>query len=81
MRWSHILGMNPASSIVSKFGGVPVVAAAIGVPNSTVLRWTYPREKGGTGGAIPTKRQQQILDLAKELGVELAPADFFGAAA
>lgn len=72
--------MNPASNIVSKLGGVPAVASALGVPNSTVLRWTYSKEKGGTGGVIPTKRQRQILNLAKERDVTVTPADFFEAA-
>lgn len=73
--------MNPATDIVAKFGGVASLATALRLPHSTVLRWTYPRAKGGTDGEIPRKRWRQLLALAEEKGVALSAADFFEAAA
>lgn len=73
--------MFPAAEILDRFGGISVVAGALGVSHSTVLRWTYPVDKGGTGGTIPSKRQHQLLRLAQERGTRLNPADFFASAA
>lgn len=69
--------MQPASAIIERFGGVQPLAAALGLSASTVQRWTYSRENGGTDGQIPTKRQHQLLQLARERGIWLSPADFF----
>lgn len=49
----------------------------VGADVSRVYRWTYPKEKGGTNGRIPTKHQQKLLDAARAEGIDLAPEDFF----
>ena len=69
--------MNPAAAIVKKCGGAQAVADLVGVHVSNVHRWTYPRERGGTGGHVPARHQQAILDAARRLGIDLTPADFF----
>lgn len=71
--------MNPAQKIIDKCGGVTAVAEMVGVHVSRVHRWTYPRERGGTDGLIPTKQQQILLEAARAVGVDLQPADFFDA--
>lgn len=68
---------NPALAIIEKFGGIPAVAKICGVDVSRVHRWTYPKEKGGSDGIIPPKRQNQLLAAAVSKGVELKRDDFF----
>jgi hypothetical protein len=69
--------MTPAERIIDKFKGEANVAKAAGVDISRVHRWRYSKERGGTGGVIPTRHQQTLLDKARESGIDLAPADFF----
>lgn len=69
--------MNPAQHVIAKLGGFAAVAKITGVHVSRVHRWTYTRESGGTGGVIPSRHQQPMLDFARESGVNLKPADFF----
>lgn len=75
--------MNPAQRVIEKCGGgemsrgVVVVSEITGVHSSRVHRWTYPKERGGTGGTIPSQHQQTILDGATERGIDLRPSDFF----
>lgn len=68
---------TPAELIIGKFGGHSKIAEVLGVDVSRVYRWTYPEDRGGTGGLIPQKHQVRLLEAAPELGIELAPADFF----
>jgi hypothetical protein len=42
-----------------------------------VRRWTYPKERGGTGGLIPAECQQAILTQARLRLLPLTPAHFF----
>lgn len=69
--------MTPAERIIDKFKGEANVAKAAGVDVSRVHRWRYSKERGGTGGVIPTRHQQNLLDHARESGIDLSPADFF----
>jgi len=59
------------NSIVRKFGTQAALAAALGVDQSTVAHWK--RE----GRMIPTRQQQRILEVARERGIDIQPADFF----
>lgn len=72
-----MVAMNPAQHIVDKCGGHSAVADMLGIHISRVYRWTYPRAKGGTDGAVPTQHQQALVDRARARGIRLAPADFF----
>lgn len=69
--------MNPASKIIQKFGGAAKVAALLECDESTVHRWTYPRERGGTDGFIPRKPASRLLECAHTQGIELRASDFF----
>lgn len=68
---------NPAENVIRKCGGHQVVADWLGVDVTRVYRWTYPRERGGTGGLVPTKHQSALLERARQEGIPLEPADFF----
>ena len=69
--------MEPAQTIITKCGGVGVVAGWLGLNHSTVLRWTYARKDGGTDGVIPAKHQGALISKAVSAGVAITPADFF----
>jgi hypothetical protein len=68
---------TPAETIIEKFGGARVVAEILGITTVSVHRMKYPVERGGTGGLIPSKHQQILLDAACARGVALSHADFF----
>lgn len=72
-----LCSMTPAERIIEKLGGEAEVAKLAGITMHRVRRWTFPRERGGTDGKIPTRHQQTILDEARKAGVEIAPSDFF----
>lgn len=68
---------NIAANIILKFGGAYTLAKIIDIDVTQIYRWTYPKDKGGTNGVIPTKHQQTLLTKAKEFGVDVKPEDFF----
>ena len=69
--------LNPASRIVALLGGPQTTAELAGVHISRVFRWTYPKARGGTGGLVPARHQQRLLDQARARGIALEPEDFF----
>lgn len=69
--------MEPASTIIEKCGGANAVAEMVGRDVSRIHRWTYPKEKGGTGGLIPSDAAQQLMRAARERGIQLQADDFF----
>ena len=69
--------LNPAHAVIQKFGGVEAVAATTGKHISRIYRWTYPRDRGGTGGLIPPADAQKILRAARERGLDITASDFF----
>lgn len=74
--------MNPAQAIIEKLGGDRAVCDLLLSMGddcciSTVCRWRLPKERGGTGGLIPSKRIMRLIAAAQEKGVILTPADFF----
>lgn len=71
--------LKPAANVIEKCGGHRAVAEMAGVDLSRVHRWTYPRERGGTGGIIPSRHQAVILAKAQERGLPLQAGDFFDA--
>ncbi len=68
---------NPAQVIIEKFGGPNEVAAICKCDISRVHRWTYPKDKGGSDGIIPPKRQDQLLAAAPSKGIKLKRDEFF----
>ena len=69
--------MEPASTIIEICGGFKAVAEITGRDETRVRRWTYPKEKGGTGGLIPTECQQALMSAARQSGGPLRPEHFF----
>lgn len=69
--------LDPAYTIIQKLGGMQNAVEASGASETRVYRWQLPRNRGGTDGLIPTKRQQRILDWAAKKNINLVPADFF----
>lgn len=66
-----------ASHIIQRLGGASAVSAHLGLNISTVCRWTYPREVGGSAGLIPSRWHHPLLEMAHEKGIDLSPSDFF----
>lgn len=62
--------MTYVSKIVSAFGGVRPLAAAIGKPVSTVMSWK-------ARGSIPDDQKPVVLAAARSLRISMEPADFF----
>lgn len=69
--------MTPAARIIDKFGGPEAFQQRFKISDSRLFRWLSPTAKGGTGGRIPPKHHQQLLDIARQEGIDLQPADFF----
>lgn len=68
--------LEPASSIIARFGGNAAVQSITGVSRTRVYRWTQSREAGGTGGMIPTDSAIKLLRHAREHGVPITADDF-----
>lgn len=69
--------MEPASHIIEQLGGVLEVARLAGVHQSRVRRWTYPKERGGTGGTIPLRHMPKLLSEAQQRRLPVRAEDFF----
>lgn len=57
--------------VINRFGSQQRVADLLGIWQTAVSGWVRR-------GAIPARRQQQLLTIAQREGVDLEPADFFG---
>lgn len=72
--------LEPAATVIRKLGGIAEVARAVGVHRTRVNRWMRPKQVNGTGGLVPSRYQQQLLEYARATGKDLKPDDFFCAA-
>lgn len=68
--------MDPAATIIARLGGYAAVAQIAGKHISRVYRWTYPEDRGGTGGVIPQKSARRILAYARRNKIALPPEAF-----
>ena len=57
--------------IIRKFGSQARVAELLGIWQTAVSGWVRR-------GAIPSRRQEELLAIARREGIDLEPADFFG---
>jgi hypothetical protein len=64
---------NPAHNIILLLGGRAVVAQALGLHRSSLLRWCS--ESGGSRGQVPLKHWPALLALAESKGIELNVSD------
>lgn len=69
--------MSPAAHIIDKLGGVAKTAELTKRRKSVVYRWTYPKERGGTDGKIPSDVQQLLWGMSQRGEIDLTPEDFF----
>lgn len=70
-----------AKRVIEKCGGVNQTAELVGNTASMVYRWTYAKDKGGTGGRVPVSAQERLLEASRKGLVDIDPADFFEAPA
>ena len=66
-----------AQRVIKKLGGPRVVADMLAMSTQAVYKWTWPTEKGGTGGFIPARRQIELMVASKQRGIILTKDDFF----
>lgn len=62
--------MTYVDLIIDKFGGVRPMASAIRKPVSTVHSWKVR-------GSIPDNSKLDVLSAANDMGIQLAPENFF----
>lgn len=79
MSTSHVSPV--ASRVIEKCGGVSSVAKLTGRAAPSIHKWRYPKDKGGTGGLIPSEVQTILMAAAQRGEVDLTPEDFFDLAA
>lgn len=66
-----------AERIISKFGGPRRLAELMHRNPSTIYRWLYPIENGGTGGLIPAQSLRLVLRVAREQGIFISAQDLY----
>ena len=57
---------NPAYRVVYELGGVRPTSRIVEVSASAVSRWMMSVDRGGTGGRIPQRHWQTIINYAKK---------------
>lgn len=72
-----VLILEPARTIIRRLGGPDAVARLTGRHVTRVRRWTYPREKNGSDGLIPTSEALKLIKLAPDHGVHDLTMDQF----
>lgn len=75
------LAVSQADRVIEKFGGARALMRALKLVGyelnpSSIYRWTYTKENGGTGGLIPTAAWDKIVKVARMIGVFLTEEDF-----
>lgn len=68
---------EPANTIIKFLGGASAVANILSMHKSWIYRWVQPTQKKGTGGLIPAKHQNALLNYCEKNGIDLRPDDFF----
>lgn len=56
---------------------VPHDRRAVPTAPEIMYRWTYPRNRHGTGGLIPAATIHVVLEAARMFGVELTAEDWY----
>jgi hypothetical protein len=57
--------------------GIDAVAAITGANRTRVYRWMRPKSAGGTGGTVPHRQANKLLEFAKRENVPVGAEDFF----
>lgn len=71
--------LEPATTIIRKFGGPGKVAEIVGTTSGQVRRWRHRKEAGGTGGAVPHWHIPKLIEHAKANRIRVKPQDFLPA--
>ncbi len=76
----HALPCSQADRVIEKFGGVPRLLELLGKVGlkrnrSSVHRWRYSVEDGGTGGIIPSHDWRFVIKAAQIDGIILTSQD------
>lgn len=71
---------SQAERVLEKFGGARRLSKVLAILGrskdpASMYKWTYSRDKGGTGGIIPTSAWADILAAARFDGVMITPED------
>jgi crotonyl-CoA carboxylase/reductase len=64
------MSRNTVENVIRKFGSQQRVAELLGIWQTAVSGWVRR-------GAIPARRQEELLEIACREGLDLSPADFF----
>lgn len=70
--------LEPAQTILNRFGGAGPLSRRLGLDRSAVHRWALPKSRGGSGGLVPGKHHLRLLALAAAEGIALNAADLIG---
>lgn len=85
----HIAPLQPAAGLIARFGNAYKLSRfltqlaehtgdnTVRRAAAVIYRWTYSRERGGTGGVVPTSAMQAIKDAARLEGIMLTAEDFY----
>lgn len=73
--------VDPAATVLARFGGSGPLARLLGLDRSTVHRWALPKARGGSEGLIPARHHRRVLHLAAIEGIALTAAELVGAQA
>src|SRR4249920_2769833 len=68
-----VMSKATVEQIIHRFGSQQRVAELLGIWQTAVSGWVRR-------GAIPARRQEELLAIARREGLELSPADFFAEA-
>lgn len=81
---SRALLCPQAQNVIDKFGGARELARVLedmcpekALNASTIYRWMYPREAGGSGGEIPVQHIKLIMRAARYAGILLRTEDLY----
>lgn len=69
-------GKSAADRIIEAFGGAKRLADLTGIDLSSIYRWQYPKDRGGTDGAIPHGNHFKIMQAVKKHKITLTRSDF-----
>lgn len=76
-RRSRKANLEPAFSIIRKFGGDQKVAEICGLEQRTTpYRWAQPKAQRGSGGIVPQRHIPTLLAYARSHGISLRAEDF-----
>jgi hypothetical protein len=75
--WGYL---TQTERIIKKFGSIQILHRALNDAGfkkdlATVYRWTYSKERGGTGGVIPKESLHDVVKAARTEGLYLSPED------